>query len=82
MRETRMNAARCCHLLSLGVAPVQFAKGIDTEEVDGSNPFGPTIQPIEIAALLAAIFPGISPTRHHLRHILDSHSLMFGHREG
>ena len=43
MRETRVNTARRCRLLSLVVAPAQFVEGIDTEEVDGSNPFGPTI---------------------------------------
>jgi len=54
MREISVNTALQCRSISLAVQPHQLAKGIDTEEVDGSNPFGPTI-----------IFPGIyagSPT--------------------
>jgi len=38
MRETRMNTARCYHLLSLGVAPVQFVERNGMEEVVGSIP--------------------------------------------
>jgi hypothetical protein len=43
MPEIRMNTAPLCRLLSLAVLPLQFVEEIDTEEVHGSNPFGPTI---------------------------------------
>ena len=38
-----MNTVLRCRSLSPAVVLGQFIKGIDTEEVDGSNPFGPTI---------------------------------------
>ena len=40
-----MNAARFYRSLSLRVALLHSTNRIDTEEVDGSNPFGPTIIP-------------------------------------
>jgi hypothetical protein len=43
MRRIRMNTASPCCSFSLGVSPPRFVKGIETEEVDGSNPFGPLI---------------------------------------
>ena len=43
MREISVNTALRCRLLSHRVSPLQSVDGIDTEEVDGSNPFGPTI---------------------------------------
>jgi hypothetical protein len=43
VRETPMNTALRCRLLSLAIETLHFVERIDTEEVDGSNPFGPTI---------------------------------------
>ena len=37
----------------------------DTEEVDGSSPFGPTIQLIECAELPPAVRPRVVLIRHH-----------------
>src|SRR5215469_7923724 len=38
MRETRMNTAPSCLLLSLGILPLQFVEGNGMEEVVGSIP--------------------------------------------
>ena len=38
-----MNTGHLCHLTSLIVVRLVVGERIDTEEVDGSSPFGPTI---------------------------------------
>jgi len=48
MPRTRMNTALFCRSVSACVSPHQFTEGIDTEEVDGSSPFGPTILVIPV----------------------------------
>jgi len=55
MRATCMNTALQYRSLSLTILPLQSAQRIDTEEVDGSNPFGPTIP--------TADFPKLGPSR-------------------
>ena len=44
MRRTRMNTAPRYHWRFSYVTQPQLKMRIDTEEVDGSNPFGPTIE--------------------------------------
>ena len=45
---------------------VGLERFLDTEEVDGSSPFGPTTYPIESAARRAAGRPGFEHSCHHL----------------
>ena len=45
MRRNRINTALSHHSMSLSLSPSQLTRGIDTEEVDGSSPFGPTMSP-------------------------------------
>jgi len=51
MGKVPMNAALFCRSVSVCVSPHQFTEGIDTEEVDGSSPFGPTMSPSASVAI-------------------------------
>jgi hypothetical protein len=50
MRDTRVNPRIVVSRLSLAVQPHQFAREIDTDEVDRPNPFGLTIFPNRLQA--------------------------------
>ena len=50
MRDISVNPRIVVSRLSLAVQPYQFARGIDTEEVDRPNPFGLTIFPNRVQA--------------------------------